>query len=212
MCSENLSLLKDKIRKKLYSYIENMTSRTELVEWIRKTSILIDKNFNDPILEAVFNVIHSSTVKENSFNEHGEPYFIRDYDLYEWLMSLENKDADSSTTSDLVQLRPHQVVNLYIDQLIAFNAEPVDISSKLGIEHLRGLDELDFFQEFSFQLSTKVQFRFVRHMRSQEPNAFVLYSNKKFPVIEINRILDKLNLSISDALWINPEIQDKLTK
>jgi arsenate reductase-like glutaredoxin family protein len=205
-------LLKDEIRNKISSYLKNKISRIELVEWIQTINISRDNNYIDPIVEAAFNAIRSATVKDNSFNEHGEPYFIRDYDLNEWLMSLENRDFIRSTNSEYIQLRPHQVTSLGIDQLIAFNVDPINITTRIGIEHIRGLDELDFFQEFNFQFSTEVQFRLIRHMRSQEPNAFIFYSNKNYPIKEIIQILNKLDLSIPNALWINPEIQDKLAR
>lgn len=212
MCSNKVSLLKNDIKNKISSYLKNKISRIELVEWIQTINISKDNKCTDPIVDAVFNVIRSATVKDNSFNEYGEPYFIRDYDLHEWLMSLENRDFDSSINSDYIQLRPHQVTNMGIDQLLAFNLDPINISSKIGIEHIRGLDELDFFQEFNFQFATEVQFRLIRHMRSSEPNAFIFYSNKKNPVKEIIQLLNKLDLSISNGLWINPEIHDKLLK
>ncbi len=199
------------ILNKLSLYLDGKLTRTDLVEWckLQNVSGAVASDIKDPVAEAAFWVMYSATVKDNAFNEEGIPYFIRDYDLQEWFLSIKRQNFPYAEDNDVVQqLRPHQIFGIQTDQYAAFNITPSELRNRLGgIEHIRGLDDLDYFQEYNFKMHTGIQFRLLRYMRSPEPHAFILYSNEKNPAFEIHNLLNHLGLSISDAIWVNPEMK-----
>lgn len=216
MNSINKSLNTDEVLRAISSYLELGWSRRDLVEWAEnrkeehKVISYLYKKSDNPYIEDAFNTTASATVTDKTFKEEGPPYFIRDYDFQEWLFTLTNEDYQPRDGSDIVQLRPHQVSRIGARQYIAINIDAPKIAREFEIEHIRGLDYFDFYQEFNFELNKRVQFRLLRYLRSPEPDAFIFYSNFNDPVIEIADLLKRLGISISDVLWINPEIKRKL--
>ena len=149
------------IESRLAAMLAGHLSRADAVAWARQRRDAgrapLDQFGHiprDPLLSFVFWALLAAEVSAREAEvASAEPddYFIRDADLAEWLATLRHEDAPLRSAGDIRPLRFHQRRSAPF--IAAGLALPCAVASeRLGLEHLRGLDDLDYYQDLAFEL------------------------------------------------------------
>ena len=102
--------------------------------------------------------------------EFGPPYFIREHDLHEWALTLRGTDWLGTNPYALQPKRMHQLRRTPID--VAMLAIPVElVIERLAVPSLRGLDDLDYYEQIIFDDLWERQIFLSWYKRGPSPDA-----------------------------------------
>jgi hypothetical protein len=100
----------------------------------------------DGLAVLAFWALLSAEVCERDLTTVGAPYFIRDVDLRAWITTLRREDAPRAAAGAWQAKHPHEIWPApHLAALVRISSE--ELRARVGLEHLRGCDDLDYYQD-----------------------------------------------------------------
>ena len=206
------------IESRLAAMLAGHLSRADAVAWARQRRDAgrapLDQFGHiprDPLLSFVFWALLAAEVwarEAEVASAEPDDYFIRDADLAEWLATWRHEDAPLRSAGDIRPLRFHQRRSAPF--IAAGLALPCAVASeRLGLEHLRGLDDLDYYQDLAFELPNGRQVLLEWRPRGGPDDAVVYLEGTRDAAAagwspDLVPLLRPLGLSEADVLWRHP--------
>src|SRR5215217_7356725 len=126
------------------------------------------------LLGSAFWALLASDVTEGTWTAAGPPYFMRDADIAAWAAALRDEPAPLVAPGQLQPLSA-QEGRLAPMAVATLDVPARTLAARLGLQTLRGLDDLDFYEELVFHDPEGRQLLLSWRPRGPRPDEAELY-------------------------------------